>query len=52
MRNAEGYWDPTASIAIGNISREERRTQNMKIKRGDIYYVESIYSVGSEQRSG
>lgn len=24
----------------------------MKIKRGDIYYVESIYSVGSEQRSG
>lgn len=24
----------------------------MKIRRGDIYYVESIYSVGSEQRSG
>lgn len=47
-----GYYDPTAGIAVRNIEQEERRSKAMSIKRGDIYYIESIYSAGSEQRSG
>lgn len=50
-RNAEGYQDPTAYQAIKNIEQAERRS-NMEIKRGDIYYIDSIYTTGSEQRGG
>lgn len=42
MRNAEGYPDPTAYRAIMNILRE-RKLAVMGIKRGEVYYVESIY---------
>lgn len=38
MRNSEGYYDPTASIAIRNVERNERMMQ--EFKRGDIFYVE------------
>lgn len=38
MRNSEGYYDPTAGIAIRNIERKERMMQDFK--RGDIFYVE------------
>ena len=38
MRNSEGYYDPTAGIAIRNVERNERMMQ--EFKRGDIFYVE------------
>jgi len=50
-RNAEGYWDPTTYQAIKNIEQTER-SRKMEIKRGDIYYIDSIYATGSEQRGG
>lgn len=52
MRNAEGYFDPTAGTAIRNIEREERRRKSMSFKRGDIYYVERSTFAGSEQAAG
>lgn len=53
MRNSEGYWDPTAGIALTRVEKYERSKKNMNLKRGDIYYIESVYNaVGSEQRSG
>ena len=47
MRNSEGYYDPTASIAIRNVERNERMMQ--EFKRGDIFYVEKS---GSRAASG
>ena len=46
FRNAEGYPDPTAYQAIINILKE-RKIRKMGVKRGDVYYVESIYEQGS-----
>ena len=48
FRNAEGYPDPTAYQAIINILRERKFT-DMGIKRGDVYYVESIYDQSSSR---
>lgn len=50
-RNAEGYYDPTAYLAMRNIEQSERR-KTMSFKRGDIYYVEKSVFTGSEQGSG
>lgn len=48
MRNNEGYFDPTAGLALRNIERTEKRMD--KIRRGDIVYVEKYGSTaGSEQ---
>ena len=47
MRNSEGYWDPTAYIAIRNVERKDRMMQ--EFKRGDIFYVEKS---GSRAMSG
>lgn len=54
MRNAEGYYDPTAGAAIHNIISAERKKKRMEIKRGDIYYIDRIAgaSIGSEQQAG
>lgn len=52
MRNAEGYYDPTAGLAMRNIAKDERRKARMSFKRGDIYYVERSVFTGSEQASG
>lgn len=52
-RNSEGYYDPTAYLAMRNIEMAERRTLKMTYKRGDIYFVEPYrQTIGSEQRSG
>lgn len=51
-RNAEGYYDPTAYLAMRNIEQSERGKQKMSFKRGDIYYVERSVFTGSEQTSG
>lgn len=51
-KNAEGYYDPTAYQAIKNIEKEGRRMREMSIKRGDVYYIESYYQTGSEQKAG
>ena len=32
MKNHEGYSDPTASIAIANVMREQRRKKKMELK--------------------
>ena len=51
MRNNEGYFDPTAGLALRNVERTERTMQ--EFRRGDIFYVEKFgYPVGSEQYSG
>lgn len=50
-RNSEGYWDPTAYQALRNIEKAER-SQGKRMKRGEIYYINSIMSKGSEQKSG
>ena len=53
MRNSEGYYDPTAGIAIRNVERTERLMQ--EFKRGDIFYVEksgSRAASGSNQPEG
>ena len=53
MRNSEGYYDPTAGIAIRNVERNERMMQ--EFKRGDIFYVEksgSRAASGSNQPEG
>lgn len=49
MRNSEGYYDPTAGIALARIERNEKR---MNIRRGDIFYIEKYGITGSEQESG
>lgn len=51
-RNAEGYYDPTAYFAMRSIEKTERSQKTMSFKRGDIYYIGSGLSVGSEQRPG
>jgi mRNA interferase MazF len=51
-RNAEGYYDPTAYLAMRNIEQLERGKQKMGFKRGDIYYVDRSVFTGSEQASG
>ena len=50
MRNNEGYFDPTASIAIRNIERAEKRMNS--IRRGEIFYIEKFATTGSEQSPG
>ena len=43
MRNAEGYFDPTASTAIHNIESAERKQKRMEkrhLERGSMYYIE------------
>lgn len=50
-RNSEGYYDPTAYLAMRSIEKIERR-RAMSFKRGDIYYVERSVFTGSEQGSG
>lgn len=52
MKNSEGYADPTATQALKNLEKAERRKQAMSYRRGDIYYIEGGYSTGSEQRAG
>lgn len=48
MRNNEGYFDPTAGLALRSIERTEKRME--KIRRGDIVYVEKYgAAAGSEQ---
>lgn len=48
MRNNEGYFDPTAGLALRNVERNEKSMD--KIRRGDIVYVEKYgASAGSEQ---
>lgn len=49
MRNGEGYYDPTAGLAIRNIERTEKA---MDIRRGDVFYVEKYQTTGSEQQAG
>lgn len=56
-RNNEKYSDPTASQAIYNITKEERKSETMEgrtvIERGSIFYIESLFNeTGSEQRAG
>lgn len=35
MRNEKGYRDPTASIAVGNVTREEKqRAKMLKLRDG------------------
>ena len=52
MRNAEGYFDPTAGTAIKNILRAKdtmkRSRTIISIKRGDIYYISHVPTVGDE----
>lgn len=50
MRNSEGYFDPTAGIALRNVERTEKSMQ--QIRRGDIFYIEKYTTVGSEQMAG
>ncbi len=50
MRNSEGYFDPTAGIAMQNIERSEKMMND--IRRGDIFYIEKYNTVGSEQQAG
>lgn len=50
MRNSEGYFDPTAGIALRNVERTEKSMQ--QIRRGDIFYIEKYATVGSEQMAG
>lgn len=57
MRNAEGYFDPTASTAIHNIESAERKKKRMEnrrnIERGSMYYIEHSKAYeGSEQYAG
>lgn len=43
MRNAEGYFDPTAGEALKNIMQNSERMQKRMesiTKRGEIYYIE------------
>lgn len=49
-RNNEGYFDPTAYLALRNIEKSERRKN--KMKRGEIYYIQSLFTQGSEQKAG
>lgn len=51
-RNTEGYYDPTAYFAMKRIEKAERRQSRMNYKRGDIYYIGSGLTTGSEQRPG
>jgi len=37
MKNAEGYFDPTASIALANVAKEERSGSTASVFRGRIY---------------
>ena len=50
-RNAEGYSDPTAFEAMRNIETAEASAR-AEIRRGDIFYINAGYSIGSEQWSG
>lgn len=50
-RNAEGYYDPTAYLAMRNIEQSERR-KTMSFKRGDVYYVEKSVFTRGEQGGG
>ena len=50
-KNAEGYSDPTVYEVMRIIEKEARKRME-EIKRGDIYYIESYYSTGSEQKAG
>ena len=52
MRNSEGYYDPTAGIAMKNVEQEERRKRLMSFKRGDIHYIESGFGPAGDQRTG
>lgn len=56
MRNADGYYDPTAGTAIINILKArntaKRSEKYMAIKRGDIYYIDNTPTAGSEQQGG
>lgn len=45
MRNSEGYYDPTAGIALRNVERKERMMQ--EFKRGYIFYVEKSMAVNT-----
>ena len=51
-RNSEGYWDPTAYKAIKNIEDNRRNKKMGIVHRGEIYYVKSYYTTGSEQKAG
>ena len=46
-RNASGYCDPTAYMAIKNVLQEENE---MDVKRGDVVYIKKVgITVGCEQ---
>lgn len=36
-RNAEGYFDPTAGIAISRVTRQERKAQKKQYRRWCIF---------------
>jgi len=50
MKNSEGYYDPTAGLALRDIERNDKRMNN--IRRGDIVYIEKYATTGSEQQAG
>ena len=43
-RNAEGYYDPTAGIAIARALRAKKQTRHIKIKYHPMVYICSPYS--------
>ena len=50
MKNAEGYADSTAGLALKNIAKE--KIEKKTIERGDIFYIAPYRNTGSEQRAG
>lgn len=41
-RNQEGYCDPTASVAISHVAKEERRAEEERTLRRIIYIMRSV----------
>lgn len=44
-RNQEGYSDPTASMAISHVAKEERRAEEERALRQIIYIMRSVAAV-------
>lgn len=53
LRNGSGYIDPTASIALRNVQKGEKKMNDRSIKRGDMFYIKKTGEpTGSEQEAG
>lgn len=45
-KNHEGYQDPTASAAVGNVSKKEKKRKKRKVKRSKQERREDIGKSG------